>query len=461
MATPVMMPKLGNTVEECLLANWRKQAGEAVAAGEIIADIETDKASFELEAPAAGTLLERFFDEGTLVPVQVAVCVIGTPGEDIAAFRPGADAGAATASAPTSPADATDRSDRAADAAPPAAASVAPGTPSAPLSPRARKFVADHPFAVPGNLTGSGAGGRILEADVKAAFAESARLTPLAAALQADGKASPLTGTGIGGRVRASDMGATPVAAPPAPSAPVQAVGGETGVPLAPVRKLIASRLVESLQTLAQYTLNASAEATVMLSLRRRLKENGEKLALPASDISIGDLVNFAAIRALQRHPALNAEFIGGKVYVRQAVHLGFACDTPKGLMVPVIRNAQAMTLGELARRTKELAAAAQAGKISPDDLAGGTFTVSNLGVFGISSFTPVINAPQVAILGVCGLELKPVRRAGGQVEFAEHIGFSLTLDHRVVDGAPGAKFLKTLREVIENVDVVAMVRDT
>jgi pyruvate dehydrogenase E2 component (dihydrolipoamide acetyltransferase) len=325
------------------------------------------------------------------------------------------------------------------------------------MSPRAKKFIAEHPFVMPA-ISGSGAGGRIIEADVRAAFAESARLTPVAAALRAAGLAAPASGTGLGGSVRAADMG-RPEALPPPGEAggaqPAAAVAAEEGKPLPPIRKLIAARLVESLQNLAQYTLNASAEATTLLALRKRLKEGGGKLGL--ADISLNDMVNFAAVQALKRHPALNADFIDGKVYARSAIHLGFACDTPKGLMVPVIRNAQGLTLGQLAQATKALAKAAQEGKISPDDLAGGSFTVSNLGVFGISSFTPVINAPQVAILGVCGLELKPVRRATGQVEFAEHIGLSLTLDHRVIDGAPGAKFLQALREILESFDLVAV----
>ncbi len=452
MATPVLMPKQGNTVEECLLAKWRKKKGATVAAGEIIADIETDKASFEIEAPVAGTLLETFFDEGVLVPVQVAICAIGNAGEDVSAFRSAGAAApaemAATAAPASTPAIAL------VTPAPVAAPAPVPAAPAAdrPLSPRARKFVAEHPFVVPAALAGTGAGGRIVEADVKAAYAESARLSPVAAAMQAAGIAAPAAGTGVGGLVRGEDMGR---AVAPA-AAKADAVADQTeGVPQTQIRKIISSRLVESLQTLAQYTLNASADATALLAIRKRVKENAEKLGL--ADISINDMVNFAAIKALKLHPAVNAEFIGGKVYTRPAVNFGFACDTPKGLMVPVIRNAQNLTLNQLAAATKAMAKAAQEGKINPDDLAGGTFTVSNLGVFGISSFTPVINAPQVAILGVCGLELKPVRRKSGEVVFAEHIGFSLTLDHRVIDGAPGAKFLKTLREIIESFDLVCM----
>ena len=452
MATAILMPKQGNTVEECLLAKWLKTPGQTVAAGEGLVDIETDKATFTVEAPETGTLLEVFAAEGELVPVQQVIAIVGKPGEDVSALRP---AGAAAATAERKDGKTEETKPAAVEAksaeAPAAAAAVAVGADSAPMSPRARKYVAGHPVAIPAGMPGSGAEGRIIEKDVKALFEAGPRLSPVAAAKLAAGMAAPAQGSGVNNLVLGGDMGkAAPAAAPAAVLPP------EEGVPFSGIRKIIASRLVESLQTLAQYTLNISADATVMLSIRKRIKENGAKFALP--DVSINDMVHFAVIQALAKHPDINAEFIGGKVYQRRAVHLGFACDTPKGLMVPVIRNAQALTIEGLAKAAKDLSAAAQTGKISPDDLAGGTFTVSNLGVFGVTSFTPVINAPQVGILGVCGLELKPVRK-NGEVVFADHIGFSLTLDHRVVDGAPGAKFLKTLKETIENFDLVCMAK--
>ena len=456
MATAILMPKQGNTVEECLLAKWLKKPGQTVAAGEGLLDIETDKATFTVEAPEAGTLLEVFAAEGELVPVQNVIAIIGKPGEDISALRPGS-AGAPTGESVASPAPSVAESPASAPAVAntPVGAPALPGADSAPLSPRARKYVAEHPVAVPAGMQGSGAEGRIIEKDVKALFEAGPRLSPVAAAKLAAGEAVPAQGSGVNNLVLGSDMGKAaapmPVGAPALPGVP------EEGVPLSNIRKIIASRLVESLQTLAQFTLNLSADATAILAVRKRVKDNAAKLGLP--DVSINDMVNYAVVQALLKHPEINAEYIGGKVFQRRAVNLGFACDTSKGLMVPVIRNAQTLTLGGLAKATKALATAAQEGKISPDDMAGGSFTVSNLGVFGITSFSPVINAPQVGILGVCGLELKPVRRANGQVEFVDHIGFSLTLDHRVVDGAPGAKFLKTLKETIENFDLVCMVK--
>ena len=172
-------------------------------------------------------------------------------------------------------------------------------------------------------------------------------------------------------------------------------------------------------------------------------------------DISINDLVTFCTIEALLEVPALNAEFVDGRIRRHSEVHIGFACDTPRGLLVPVVRNADALCLDELAVRLKELAAQAVAGSIPPDDLAGATFTISNLGGLGIEAFTPLLNPPQVAILGVGAIQLRPVRR-NGQIEFLDTIGLSLTCDHQVVDGAPGARFLKTLAGHIENVQLLS-----
>jgi len=421
MATPVEMPRPGITVEECLLVKWRVRKGEPVAAGQVIAEIETDKAGFEVEAPVAGILLETFAAEGELVPVFTNICVIGEPGEDAEPFRPRRAAQAArlkteepAASSPTATPEAR----------------VGPSTPElagekAALSPRARRFAQERDF-FPAAVRGSGPGGRVLEEDLKRLYFASARTSPLARELVRSGFEAPAEGSGVNRLVRAADLSEPPVR-------------------LAGVREIIARRMRDSLASTAQYTLHTSAEATGLLSLRRRLKESG-------SDININDLVMYCVVRALAEAPELNAELIDGRLYRRRSIHLGFACDTPRGLLVPVIRNCEELTLEELAARAHLLADQAARGAIDPEDLAGATFTVSNLGSFGIESFTPIINPPQVAVLGVNAIQLKPVRRNGG-VEFLEHIGLSLTLDHQVIDGAPGARFLQKLRQKIEEVE--------
>jgi len=421
MATPVEMPRPGITVEECLLVKWRVRKGEPVAAGQVIAEIETDKAGFEVEAPAAGILLETFAAEGELVPVFTNICVIGQPGEDAEPFRPrpAAQAGRVTTeeSGASSSLAATE-------------ARLVPSPPElatekAAFSPRARRFAQERGF-FPEAVRGSGPGGRVLEEDLKRLYFASARTSPLARELVRSGFEAPAEGSGVNRLVRAADLSEPPVK-------------------LAGVREIIARRMRDSLASTAQYTLHASAEATGLLSLRRRLKESG-------SDININDLVMYCVVRALAEAPELNAELIDGRLYRRRSIHLGFACDTPRGLLVPVIRNCEELTLEELAARAHRLADQASSGTIDPEDLAGATFTVSNLGSFGIESFTPIINPPQVAVLGVNAIQLKPIRR-NGAVEFVDHIGLSLTLDHQVIDGAPGARFLQKLRQKIEELE--------
>jgi len=445
MAIAVEMPKLGNTVEECILTSWKKRKGDSVTEGEILAEIETDKASFELPAPAAGTLLEVFFEAGALVPVFTNICVIGTPGEDVEPFRPAAIPTAAAQPAP--PAAAAPEAVRAAQPAAPAvafpaaapvvaapAAAVA-AAPAAPpqifLSPRARLFAKEHGLAAPAR-PGSGPGGRVLEADLIRLFRESPRLSSLARKRLEEGYEVRGSGSGVNHLILSRDLGEPPVR-------------------LSKIRETIARRMRESLATTAQYTLDSVADARGLISLRNKIKtarQQGRDIA----DISINDMVMFAAVRALLLMPELNAEFVEGKLYRRTHIHLGFACDTERGLLVPVVRNAESLSISELAAEVRDLAGRANAGTLTADEMTGATFTVTNLGNLGITSFTPILNPPQVAILGVNTIEPRPVRRKS-RIVYVDHIGLSLTCDHQIIDGAPGARFLKVLREQIENIE--------
>lgn len=328
MATPVEVPKLGNTVEECLIARWAKRKGDSVNEGDVVAEIETNKATFEVTAPLNGTLLDTFFEEGALVPVYTNLFVIGQPGENTDAFRP------------PSVAQVIDLpKGEASDAPAPdvrAVASAAPPTSGASFSPRARRFAEEHNFH-PQGVAGSGPGGRVLEEDLRRLF---------------------YSGGAVTSAVSAKAQLATPPAAPP-PRGPN-------------IRDRIACRMRESLATTAQYTMTASAEATGLLALRARIKS-----AASGPDININAPVNFCAIQALRQMPDINAEYIDGNILKHSEIHLGFACDTPRGLMVPVVRNAHGLDIGQLARKARELTAQAVQGNISPDDLAGATFTVS------------------------------------------------------------------------------------
>jgi len=413
MATPVEVPKLGNTVEECLVSRWVKGRGDAVAAGDVVAEIETDKATFEVTAPVNGTVIETFFEQGALVPVFTTLFVIGEPGEKWTGEEPSVSA--APAAKVNTPAA----------AAVPAVASpvAAPASRSeaGAFSPRARRFAEEHRF-YPAAVSGSGPGGRVMEEDLRALYYAPA------------------------GAIRSAKSQLPAV--PAKKSVPMSRdAAGTSARATSTIRDKIARRMRESLSSTAQYTLNASADAAGLLILRARIKAS---TGVP--DINLNDLVTFCTIRALLDVPALNAEYIEGRIHTHSEVHIGFACDTPRGLLVPVVRNAHTMPIGDLATAMKALTSQAVQGTISPDYLSGGTFTISNLGNLGIESFTPLLNPPQVAILGVSAVQVKPVRRQG-RLEFMDAIGLSLTCDHQVIDGAPGARFLQVVKEKIESVE--------
>ncbi|MCA9835886.1 MAG: 2-oxo acid dehydrogenase subunit E2 [Trueperaceae bacterium] len=406
MASPVLMPKQGNSVESCLIVEWKKRPGDRVEQGEILLEVETDKAVIEVESPASGTLLEIFYKENDDVPVQTTIAMIGEAGEQVEKVSE-------AKSEPSQRMEQTSQSVSAAkEPVPVSRSSLKIG-----VSPRARKL-AEKENLDTSSLRGSGPQGRIIERDVLAAL--ESRLADLPAAT-------------LEPNVSLIDSLTDDLV---------------TVIPLTGIRKRIAKRMLESLQTTAQLTLNSSADARELLHYRAQLKKSPE--ALGARDISINDLMLFAISRALLQHPDLNAIFENDTIYQYKAVNLGFAVDTSRGLLVPVIHGAQDLSLKALSKKTKVLASQAQDGKIAPDDLQGASFTVTNLGAFGIDTFTPVLNPPQVAILGVGGINLKAVM-VEGQVEHIPHISLSLTINHQVVDGAPGARFLQTLSNHLAN----------
>ena len=319
-------------------------------------------------------------------------------------------------------------------------------------SPRARRRAAELGVDYTA-LAGSGPNGRIIERDVVAAAQARPALTGAARAAAAAGAPVPAAGSGIGGRVTLADLAAAAAGAAP------EAV--ET-VPITGVRKLISERMQQSLSDTAQLTMHATADAEALLAYRARLKASPEHLGL--AGVTINDLILYAVARTLPRYPELNAVVAGDQIERHRMVQLAFAVDTDRGLVVPVIGGADRLSIAALAARAHELAAATQAGSISPDLLHGGTFTVTNLGALGVESFTPILNLPQVAILGVGALTLKPVladpAAAGApdpaQVTWRRHLGLSLTIDHRVVDGAPAARFLQALAAAVADIDLLA-----
>ena len=446
MATIVVMPQLGNSVESCIIVEWMIAEGDTVAVDQTLASIETDKSTMEVPSTAEGTVLKLLWEEGDEVPVKEPLIIVGEPGEDISGLVPGGDAAPAEAAA--APAE---------QAAAPEAAAPAFATERATgaVSPRARALAASNGVDASAIAEGSGPHGRVIERDVAAAIAAGPVLTSAARAAGV----SAAEGTGIGGRVSVADAGRVPEAAPAAavaaPAAAADFPGASTSAPLKGVRKVVAKRMMESLTSTAQLTLNTTANAAGILAMRKKVKNADEALGL--NKITLNDLVCFAVSRTLLKYPVFNAHLEDGVLTEFEQVHLGFACDTPRGLIVPVIRSAQALGLKAFSDEAKRLAGGAIDGSLSPDFLSGGTFTVSNVGSFGIETFTPVINLPQTAILGVGAITPRPVVAADGTIGVEQRLTLSLTIDHQVIDGADGARFLRDLVPAIENIDMTVL----
>ena len=446
MATIVVMPQLGNSVESCIIVEWMIAEGDTVSVDQTLASIETDKSTMEVPSTAEGTVLKLLWEEGDEVPVKDPLIIVGEPGEDISGLVPGGDAAPAEADAPAEQAAAAPEA-----AAPAFATERATGA----VSPRARALAASNGVDASAIAEGSGPHGRVIERDVAAAIAAGPVLTSAARAAGV----SAAEGTGIGGRVSVADAGRTaeaaPAAAVAAPAAAADFPGASTSAPLKGVRKVVAKRMMESLTSTAQLTLNTTANAAGILAMRKKVKNADEALGL--NKITLNDLVCFAVSRTLLKYPVFNAHLEDGVLTEFEQVHLGFACDTPRGLFVPVIRSAQALGLKAFSDEAKRLASSAIEGSLSPEFLSGGTFTVSNIGSFGIETFTPVINLPQTAILGVGAITPRPAVAADGSIGVEQRLNLSLTIDHQVIDGADGARFLRDLVAAIDNIDVTVL----
>ncbi|MBN2657409.1 MAG: 2-oxo acid dehydrogenase subunit E2 [Spirochaetales bacterium] len=461
MAEKVLMPKQGNSVESCIIVSWLKKEGDAVAVGDILCEVETDKATIEVESGFEGTLLKIFYEEDADVPVHELIALIGQPGEDISGYAAGGEGHTSDGSAPAAP------EERIASA--PVVSQPAVQTPAAQPSeavegkragsPRAMNLAAAKGIDIR-TVAGTGPDGRVIERDILTLTKDYPSLSPAAIEeLLKSGKPLPVKGSGIGGRVLLTDVQNRDAALRPSaatvPGAMAAFPGPVEDIKVRGIRKITAERMFDSLATTAQLTLNSSADATAILSLRKKFKNSDESLGL--QKITINDMILFAVAKTLPKYPELNEHFLGDTIRRFEKVHLGCAVNTEKGLLVPVIKDAGAYSLKGISEKGKELFGAAHDGKSNPDDLQGGTFTVTNLGSMGIESFTPVLNKPEVGILGVCSVNLKPVDR-DGEVKFVPYMGLSLTIDHQAVDGAPGAAFLQELVKAIENIDLLTAV---
>ncbi len=444
MAVVVIMPKQGQSVESCIISEITKKKGETVKKGDTLFVYETDKASFEEESPADGVVLECFFNEGDEVPVLSNMMIIGQAGEDYAALSGGPSA--ETAKVVTEPEAREDSPATLIQEETPEPAPTNTGTTSEArkfTSPRARKLAGKEAIDT-ARLSGSGPRGRVIERDVQAEIEKYPKKTALAKKMiQSEGLAAQTAGSGLAGSLRSADLQA---------SGSISLDTEYMDTKLSNMRKLIAKSMHASLQNSAQLTHHLGADARAILALRKKIKAAFEAGTID-TNITLNDMICFAVIRALKIYPNVNAHFLGDTMRVFKKVHLGLAVDTDRGLMVPVVRDADDLSLKGLTNQLKKVAVACRKGNISPDLLSpdAATFTVSNLGNYGVEMFTPVINLPQAAILGVNTILPRPKELEDGIYAFVPHVGLSLTYDHRALDGGEATRFLKQVADEIEN----------
>ncbi len=435
MAIAIIMPRQGQSVESCIITKWHKKVGDKVALGEMLFSYETDKASFDEEAKNEGTILAILAQEGDDVPCLDNVCVIGNEGEDISQFTQGGGAEATpvaeTAAAPQVVAQAlTAQAPTAQAQALTAQALTAQATGSAQIgdrlkiSPRAKGIAQNQNLDI-SKAVPTGPDGRIIERDILELSKKGFTITEMTQKVMASSAIAKNIDTS------ASEF---------------------EDVPLSNVRKVIAKAMHTSISSMAQLTHSFSFDATNILAYRKMLKANAESLGL--ANITLNDIIIFAVSRVLKNHKEINSHFLDDKMRIFENVNMGMAVDTPRGLLVPTIFGANKLSLNEIATATKDLAKQAQEGTISPDYLSGGTFTISNLGGFGVEHFTPVINPPQTGIIGVNNIQTK-IKMIDGQPSYYQAMGLSFTYDHRAFDGAPASRFMQELCKTLESFSVL------
>lgn len=412
MAEIVRMPKLSDTMTEGVVASWLKQVGDEVESGEILAEIETDKATMEFESFFDGVLLHIGVEQGSMAPVDSLLCILGEKGEDISAVleeeakTPAVEAPAEPAAPAPAPAPVAAPAPAPAPAAAPVAATPAPApvTPSAisrlKASPLARKLAEERGLNV-SMIPGSGDGGRVVKRDVEAYQAHGA-------------------------------------------GAPVQGVERFTEVGISQMRKTIARRLSESKFSAPHFYLTVSVDMGAAMTTRKAINDGGEV------KISFNDMVVKAAALALKKHPVVNSSWLDDRIRFNEHVHIGVAVSVDEGLLVPVVRHADLKRMSQIGAEVKDYAGKARDKKLQPSDWEGNTFTISNLGMFGIDEFTAIINAPDSCILAVGGINAVPVVKDGAVVP-GHVMKVTLSCDHRSVDGASGAAFLQDFKNYLEN----------
>lgn len=392
MAVEVVMPKFGLTMTEGTIQQWFKAEGDAITAGEALFEVETEKVLYEIEAPADGTVAKLLYAVETVVGVGLPVAVLAEAGEDVAEIA-ARYADAAGAQAAPTPATATSS-----EAAPAAESATPADRPKrVPVTPAARKLAKEHAIDLD-RVTGSGPRGRITREDVQKII---------------DGGGQP--------------------AATPAPTA-------DETQPLRGMRKVIAERMHQSLQGSAQLTITSEVDVSELIDRRHAVRQE--------FGVTYTDFIVQACAHALRQHPRMNATLEDGTLHLNRGIHVGLAVALDEGLIVPVVRDADRKSLKEIAGEAKTLAEKARAGRLTLEDVSGGTFTVSNLGMYGVDAFTPILNTPQTGILGVGRIVEKPAL-SRGEIAKRSTMVLSLTFDHRVIDGAPAGAFLQTVADLL------------
>lgn len=445
MATPIIMPKFGQMTEESAIVEWLKKEGDPIAKGDILFTVETDKSVMDVESFEAGTLLKIAVKPGVSVPVQSTVGFLGKPGEaipEITGPAPVTPKPVAPASAPARPEKTDKRISPEASAPVVSTAPIAPvaPAPAAPsrfrISPRAA-VLAKHSVIDATRIKGTGPEGRVVEKDVRNYLQQHGydklRISPAAKELAAKEKLDVLTiqGTGEAGRISVAD---------------VQRAIAEQPKPMSKMRQIIGQRLTQSVVTAPHFYVTVEVDMTGLVAFRAQLKEKG----LP---YTVTDFISQAVVLTLTEFPEANSSTDGKTTRWNSRVHLGVAVSLEQGLVVPVIRNADELTLGELNTRAKELADKARAGKLAPDEMTGGTFTISNMGMLDVENFTAIINTGEAAILAVSSTIRKPVVR-DDKIVIRSIMKITLSSDHRIIDGALAAKFANAVKQKLEDIEL-------
>lgn len=436
MATKMLMPLLGQTMEEGTIIKWFKNEGDPVTAGEPLLEVMTDKVNMEVEAPESGVLRKILAQPGDVIPVKDPICIIGKadePIDDLLAEAPAAEMPERAAPAPAA-------KELEAEKAPAEKGQVF-------ASPAARRAAREHGIEIAALAgKGSGPGGRIVEKDVLDYAGGMPKATPLAGKVAADKgiELVEVPGTGVAGKITLEDVehAAAKPAQAPAPTIPLGAT-----IPFTGIRKMVAQNVAASYSSAVHVTLVSEVDMTECVKLREQMVGEIEKTH--GVRISYTDIIAKCAARAIVDKSIVNSSLADDKIVIHDQVNIGIATAIEGGLVVPVVKNVLGKSLVEVSREIKELAGRVRSGSATGDDVKGGTFSITNLGAYGVNSFNPIITPGQSAVLGVCRIAEKPVVK-DGQIAVRSMMNLCLTFDHRVMDGAPAAEYLARLKEILE-----------